>query len=33
MKYEVISAQLEPPVLGWNQNGFVFTKNKCNKSV
>ena len=28
MKYEVISAQLEPPVLGWNQNCFVFTKNE-----
>lgn len=25
MKYEVLSARLEPTVLGWNQNCFVFT--------
>lgn len=28
MKYEVLSARLEPAVLGWDQNCFVFVKNE-----
>lgn len=28
MKYEVLSVRLEPAVLGWDQNCFVFTKNE-----